>query len=180
VVEMVPWFERKFKFDIPEGIFPNILERLRGTPARLEERLGYPRSGSASAPSREILVRREGGTWSIMENAGHLSDLEPLWLARVEDFIQGNERLKTADLTNRKTHEAGHNKSPLESILSSFRSERSKLVGKLESLDPAAFSKTALHPRLNAPMRLIDHIFFVAEHDDHHLARISILLKQSA
>jgi len=28
------------------------------------------------------------------------------------------------------------------------------------------------HPhRLKAPMRLVDHLYFVAEHDDHHLAR---------
>jgi hypothetical protein len=26
-------------------------------------------------------------------------------------------------------------------------------------------------------MRLIDHLYFVAEHDDHHLARIWELLK---
>jgi len=169
MAEMVPWFERKFTFDVPEGIFPNILERLRGTPARLEERL--------RALPRDVLTRKQGSSWSIMENAGHLFDLEPLWLERVDDFIKGSERLKTADLTNRKTHEAGHNSSALETILSSFRMARSKLVGKLEALNPAAFSKTALHPRLNAPMRLVDHIFFVAEHDDHHLARISMLMR---
>jgi hypothetical protein len=28
------------------------------------------------------------------------------------------------------------------------------------------------HPRLKTPMRLIDHLYFVAEHDDHHHARI--------
>ncbi len=168
MAELVPWFERKFKFDIPEGIFPNILERLRGTPARLEERL--------RPLPKDALTRKEGDTWSIMENAGHLFDLEPLWFSRVEDFVNGNERLQTADLTNRKTHQAGHNNQPLERILSSFRSARSKLVEKLESLDLASFAKTALHPRLNAPMRLIDHVFFVAEHDDHHLARISHLM----
>jgi predicted short-subunit dehydrogenase-like oxidoreductase (DUF2520 family) len=30
--------------------------------------------------------------------------------------------------------------------------------------------RTSLHPRLKRPMRLIDLCFFVAEHDDHHLA----------
>ena len=34
-----------------------------------------------------------------------------------------------------------------------------------------------LDPRLRTPMRLIDLGFFVAEHDDHHLARITELLK---
>ena len=31
------------------------------------------------------------------------------------------------------------------------------------------------HPRLGTPMRLIDLAFFVAEHDDHHLAQITHL-----
>ena len=170
--ELIPWFERVFTFDAPDGIFPNVLERLRGTPTRLEERL--------RPLPLHLLTRKEAGAWSIMENAGHLLDLEPLWAARVEDFVRGNERLKIADLTNRKTHEAGHNTSPLERILSSFRSARSELVRKLEDLDGAAFSKTALHPRLNTPMRLLDHVFFVAEHDDHHLARISCLVRSFA
>ena len=167
--ESIPWFERAFKFDVPDGLFPNILERLRGTAARLSERLG-------SLP-RGLSVRKDGEDWSIMENAGHLLDLEPLWAARVQDFIQGKERLQVADLANRKTHEAGHNNRPLESILSSFHSARGQLVKTLEELDGTAYSKTALHPRLNAPMRLIDHVLFVAEHDDHHLARISMLMR---
>jgi hypothetical protein len=33
-------------------------------------------------------------------------------------------------------------------------------------------SKAILHPRLKQPMRLVDHLYFAAEHDDHHLARI--------
>ena len=170
--ELIPWFERVFKFDASDGIFPNVIERLRGTPARLEERLRLV--------PRHLLTRKKAGAWSILENAGHLFDLEPLWAARLEDFIQGRQKLQIADLTNRKTHEAGHNDGPLEKILSSFRSARSELVGKLESLDPTAFTKTALHPRLNTPMRLLDHLLFVAEHDDHHLARISCLLRRFA
>jgi hypothetical protein len=33
-----------------------------------------------------------------------------------------------------------------------------------------------LHPRLKVPMRLVDHLCFVAEHDDHHLARLWALV----
>ncbi len=167
--QIIPWFERVFSFDVPDGTYPNLLERLRGTPARLEERL--------RPLKHDILVRKETGSWSIQENAGHLFDLEPLWAARVEDFVQGRQRLTTADLTNRKTHEAGHNDRPLDRILSSFRAARLELLERLEALDPAEFSMTALHPRLNTPMRLIDHVFFVAEHDDHHLACISHLVR---
>ena len=33
-------------------------------------------------------------------------------------------------------------------------------------------------PRLGTPMRLVDLAFFVAEHDDHHLAQITFLAHQ--
>ncbi|MBE3135108.1 MAG: DinB family protein, partial [Acidobacteria bacterium] len=34
-----------------------------------------------------------------------------------------------------------------------------------------------LHPRLNQRIRLLDLMVFAAEHDDHHLARLSELLR---
>src|SRR3989304_8341112 len=74
VMKKQPWFERQFPTGLPATLFPVIVERLRGTPARVEERLGR-----LTAP---VLTRRSGNTWSIQENAGHLLDLEPLWLAR--------------------------------------------------------------------------------------------------
>ena len=48
---------------------------------------------------------------------------------------------------------------------------------RLEKYDEAFITRTALHPRLLTPMRVIDLCFFVAEHDDHHLARIWELLQ---
>ncbi len=158
------WFERKFSFDFPAEVYPNLIVRLRGTPARLEEIL--------RGLSKEQLTHKPEGKWSIQENAGHLVDLEPLWLARVDDFLAGKETLAPADLTNRKTHEARHNDRRIEELLAGFRRARTALVERLETLSAADFARTALHPRLKTPMRLVDHLYFIAEHDDHHLARI--------
>ena len=47
----------------------------------------------------------------------------------------------------------------------------------LESLDHEHFARSALPPRLNVPMRLVDSMLFVAEHDDHHLAAITELAR---
>jgi len=33
------WFERRFTFDLPLEAFPAILEPLRGTPVRIEEKV---------------------------------------------------------------------------------------------------------------------------------------------
>ena len=53
------------------------------------------------------------------------------------------------------------------------RREQAALESKLlEGLATEDFARTAWHPRLNVSMRLVDHLLFIAEHDDHHLARI--------
>jgi hypothetical protein len=94
----------------------------------------------------------------------------------VEDFRARNLELTVADLANRKTHDAGHNARPTQDILREFRAARSKLVERLPE-DAASFQNTALHPRLKTAMRLVDHLYFVAEHDDHHLAQIWELIR---
>ena len=99
-------------------------------------------------------------------------DLEPLWMARVDDFLTDRDTLAVADLGNRKTHEANHNAQELAEILAGFRTARLRLVEHLGTFEPDVFGRTSLHPRLKQPMRLVDHLYFVAEHDDHHLAKI--------
>jgi len=164
-VSQVPtWFERKFEFSFPVELHPNLQARLRGTPARIEDVL--------RGRSQAILVRKPQEKWSAQEHAGHLLDLEPLWLARVEDYVAASAQLTVTDLTNQKTDEASHNARPLEQILAEFRAARAKLLERVDELDASLFSRSIPHPRLKTPMRLVDHLYFVAEHDDHHLARI--------
>jgi uncharacterized damage-inducible protein DinB len=164
------WFERKFEFSFPAELYPNLLARLRGTPARAEEVL--------RGRAQEILIRKPQEKWSAQEHTGHLLDLEPLWLARVGDYVAGSTQLTATDLKNRKTDEANHNARPLEEILAEFRAARSKLLQRVDELDASLFTRAIPHPRLKTPMRLVDHLYFVAEHDDHHLARIWELISR--
>jgi DinB family protein len=68
----------------------------------------------------------------------------------------------------------------MDTVLADVRRERAAFVAHLESIDPALFARTALHPRLGVPMRLVDLMLFVAEHDDHHLASITELARGDA
>jgi len=162
------WFERKFDFTFPAEQYLNVCVRLWGTPARLEELL--------RKVTTDALVGNPQENWSAQEHAGHLLDLEPLWTARVDDFLSDRDTLTVADLGNRKTHKANHNARELAEILSGFRTARLHLVKRLGTLEPDLFARTRLHPRLEQPMRLVDHLYFVAEHDDHHLAKIFELI----
>lgn len=168
-MQQVKWFDRKFDFDNTENIFPSILERLAGTPARLEEKIGRILSA--------LLNTRVGDTWTIKENIGHLVDLEPLWQGRFEDIKEGQAELRPTDLLNTRTSLAGHNETPIDQLLHNFRTIRQQTIISLEDIDEATIFKSALHPRLGTPMRTQDLFLFVAEHDDHHLARITQLMK---
>jgi hypothetical protein len=60
----------------------------------------------------------------------------------------------------------------LEEILAQFRTARLRLLDRLGELQPELFVGFKLHSRLMQPMRLVDHLYVVADHDDHHLAKI--------
>jgi DinB family protein len=172
MIDRTEWIKRQFSFELPLGIYASVVERVRGTPARLED--------LTRGLSRDLLTKRDGDKWSIQEQAGHLLDLESLGMNRLDDFEAGRETLTAADMSNQKTHEANHNANSIENILSAFRRERMAFVARLDSYDQQLVAHTALHPRLNQKIRVIDLVFFIAEHDDHHLARISELKRQFA
>ena len=145
---------------------PTILERLAGTPARLREMLA----------NTEASARTDSG-WSIAKEVGHLGDLEPLWLQRVRDLGEGRSDLTAADLQNRATHEADHDSLTLTRLVDRFETARRALVEAMRRLSDADLERSARHPRLGTPMRMVDHAYFVAEHDDHHRARVRELLR---
>ncbi len=168
-MKQIRWFDRRFNFDTAQNIFPSILERLSGTPLRLEEKFKSIKS--------TILTRRIDDTWSIKENVGHLIDLEPLWQGRFEDIKSGQLELRPTDLQNMKTNLANHNDTAMDELLSTFRQLRQQTIVSLENIDELTVFTSALHPRLKTPMRTMDLFLFVAEHDDHHLARITEMVK---
>jgi uncharacterized damage-inducible protein DinB len=158
------WFSRSFELGLPADAAPEILDRLRSAPDRL--------AAAVEGLSSEILTKRRDNKWSIQENAGHLFDLESLWDQRLDDYARAAETLHPADLENRKTHEANHNNRPISDLLADFRKARLAIVEKIARMTPAELSRTALHPRLQQPMTVVDLCYFVAEHDDHHLNTI--------
>jgi len=159
------WTDRTFRFDLPVEMFPVVIERLRGAAPRIEDKV--------RGLSPEVLTRRDNDSWSIQEHIGHLLDLDELHIGRLYDYLANAEVLRAADMENRKTWQADHNLRAAEDLVQDFRSERESFVERLDTWDDPG--QSAMHPRLKQPMRVIDMAFFVAEHDDHHLARMTEL-----
>ena len=163
-MQQTSWLERTWNFDFLAGMWAVYLQRMQGADAKLREYVkGLP---------KELLTWKPDGKWSIKEQIGHLIDLEELHTGRLEDFRQQKEILRAADMSNKKTAEAHHNDQDIEELLTDFQSGRKKFVEELHSVSDLEILRTSFHPRLQRQMRLVDMIYFVAEHDDHHITKI--------
>ena len=166
---MTAWFERKFTPITDNGRLSTIIERLDGTEYRLIGKLADDEGVDMTA--------KNGGKWSIMEEVGHLYAVEPLWLGRVKDILAEKETIREADLSNKATNKGNFNSKDLEDLLDEFGERREELLSLLRKMKPADLEKSSSHPRLGTPMRIVDLAYFIAEHDDHHLAKISKMLE---
>jgi hypothetical protein len=170
-MQRTKWTDRKFNHDLPEGWLFNVLERLRGTSARINEMV--------ISLSDTQLSHKPDGEWSIKEHIGHLTDLEELHEGRIDDFISKKETLRAADMDNKKTYGADHNQKTIQQLLRDFKMKRYEFISRLEKLDDATQQFKSRHPRLNISMKPVDMAYFTAEHDDHHLACMRVILKSN-
>jgi len=164
------WADKKFDFDFPPDEYRVFIQRLKEMPNRIEQ-LIIPLEC-------EILTTREGSAWSIQEHVGHLADVEELFIGRLDDYESDAKVLRPADMSGTKTHDANHNAKSIATVVEEFKTERGKLVMRLESYPDDMFGKSAHHPRLNKPMRLVDMLYFEAEHDEYHYNRIDELIEE--
>lgn len=159
-----PWIEHKFNLGIDIGWAPNIMVRIRDCHVRL--------SHHCNGLTDHQLSERPKDKWSIKEHLGHLIDLEELWIDRLLQFEQFVPELIHADMSNQKTEHANHNEVSIGNLLTKFHNERTKLIATFDRLSEAVQKHSALHPRIKMQMKPVDLLFFVAEHDGHHIASI--------
>lgn len=162
------WFDKKFQFELLQEKYDIVLNQLIETPEKI--------SLLISSLPEDILSKRVNDKWSIKENVGHLIDLEELHDGRIDDFIDGKQMLRSADLKNKKTEKADHNSKKLEELLEQFKKVRENFVERLKVLDKKVLANSSIHPRLNQTMRPIDMAKFVLEHDEHHIQTIKDLI----
>lgn len=166
----IPWFQRSFELGRPPEMLRELQQRLATAPARFAVAL--------RGVDERVLRAKPGGAWSVLENLGHLGDLEPLWAGRVEDLLAGEKELRPADLENRATHQSNHNASEAMELVDRFSEHRIEWLARLETFDDESIAKTSLHPRLREPMSIVDLCFFIAEHDDHHLKTVEGIIER--
>lgn len=160
----VPWFERDLKFGKPIELLPYFLERLEGSIYRVEQKV--------KNIDDAFLSKRFAGKWSIKENIGHLAEIDEIGNKRLDEMIQGVSVLSPAVFEPQD-----YNPWPIEKVVEFFKKTRLSNLKKYERISTSDLLKSSLHPRLKVQMTPVDLAWFDAEHDDHHLMKITNILK---
>jgi DinB superfamily len=167
----VPWSQRKFDYGRSLDELPVLLERVQGTTARL--------SAVLSRQPLQNLHLRVQGKWSVMEHIGHLITLQDRFEPRVDDFELRRDRLSDINLKDQQPIIQGHRLRAVGDVLEEFRLKRLAFAKRVERLHRGALEHVAYHACQDRSMRPMDMLFWIAEHDDHHLASIRGLLTSS-
>jgi hypothetical protein len=164
-MKKLEWFQRQFVTGSPLGMFPFYLDRLEGTIARLKSKIAQA--------DENLLSYQLDGKWSIKENIGHLGDVEGIGLKRISEIRQGITPLSSAVIPAQRDF---NNLSTAE-VLDYFIGNRLACLNAFTSLTNDELQLTGQHPRLKIIMSPVDLALFHAEHDDHHLTRISEIIR---
>ncbi len=159
---LTPWLYRRWRFDFPAELYPAVIERLRGTPARADE--------MARGLSQDQLTSAPNDGWSVQRHIAHLADLETLLHQRLDAYEDGVPCLPPADMQNVRTVEADHDTLAIADVLARLREVRTASAARLEAYPRDFFARSAWHERLGMQKRVVDTCIFFADHDDHHLA----------
>jgi hypothetical protein len=159
------WIERTFPAHLPIAMAPNVWTRIAGSIPRIQWHGDH--AGGASEPA---------DAWSMAEHIGHLGDLEVLAHVRLDDFDAGRDTLHAADMSNTATKDANYRSQYIDDVVRRFIELRAITLERTARMSSAEWGRSALHPRLKTPMRVIDLMEFMAEHDDHHFAEMAFLL----
>lgn len=161
------WFDRSFPSELGPETFKPLLNRLKLTSSKLT-------TWTIHADEKALSIQ-PNNQWSVKENIGHLSILEPLWLKRFAEIKAGLTEMSQADLSNAATGQAHFNDRDIVDLIREFEELRRQSIHFLESLSEQDLYKSSVHPRLKQAMRMTDFMNFVADHDDHHLQTIQNL-----
>lgn len=166
---MKKWNEINFATGTEFGKLPMILERLAGTPARIEDKIQrYP---------VQYLTEPPITGWSVQEHIGHILLLEKVWTLRIKEILDKKTELSGNIITENEFADNKFNEQNAAELLASFRIKRERMCYKISEVSPEEAALSSMHPRLKQLMTITDLAFFVCEHDDYHLSKMSEILR---
>jgi hypothetical protein len=158
------WLERRFNFGQTPDMLVFFLERMQGTVVRINAKVdGIPDA---------VLSEQRDGKWSVKQNIGHLAEVEEISLKRIDEILNGVPTMSSAVFPVKQDYNA----MPVRDVIAFFERNRLATLQAYNTLAASALKLTAIHPRFKVPMNPVDLALFHAEHDDHHLVRMTEII----
>lgn len=171
LVPPIPWLQRSFKEQWEPQMAQVFAEQLQSHTGRLH--------GLLTPISQQQALQAPHGKWNVMKHLGHLFLMEKLWQDRLDDLFDGREVLRPADISNAATEAAPFEENKVEEVLEAFIDQRNATLQKLQQAEHKRKDQYALHPRLQVKMGLAEQLYFVREHDLHHMQSMQHLIRQN-
>lgn len=163
-MDILPWFERNLEFGKPKEMLPFYLERLEGTIARIQAKV--------KGLDDTLLSAKFDGKWSVKQQIGHLAEVDEIASKRLDEMVAGISPMSPAVFEPQD-----YNPWPIEKVIELFKTARLKNIQKYNAIKETDLIRSSVHPRLKIEMTPVDLAWFDAEHDDHHLVKISEIIK---
>jgi hypothetical protein len=163
MIKTIDWFERTFTFGTPKEMLPFLLERLEGSIYRIEAKV--------KGVNDNVLSEKYNGKWSVKQNIGHLAEIDLISNHRIDEMRAGAEQISPAVFEPKD-----YNPWPIEKVIALFREARLSNLDKYKTISETDLAKASIHPRLKQKMTPVDLALFDAEHDDHHILKMSDII----
>ncbi len=143
-----------------------VLERLAAGPAALLAALkGTP---------DDVLRRRTGGTWSMVENAAHVRDIERVYQARFSKMAFGDNPAFWMLDNDRAAETLKYAEADPADVAKEFKRLREDSIALLRALPHEAWQRTGLHPE-KGEITVEQLAVRLADHGDAHIGKIKTL-----
>ena len=127
-----------------------------------------------SIPAAQMNRRRGGGAWTIAEHTGHLAQVQPMLLARIQRFRNEAQPRFEPYIPGADTNEDQPAVMACDEALEAFNRYREQQIMELAAADDATWEKMARHPEYThySLYFLARHILM---HDHWHMYRMEEL-----
>jgi DinB superfamily len=145
--------------------YPQQLALLGAHPAQLRQQVQQ-----LSEPAYRF--RPAEGEWSVIENVGHLIDIDILMRARIGKIMASNNPpLEPFDVDG-TVRAREYQQKNLMALLHAFAEQRAEFLEQIRYLRPEALERAGIHPTRGA-VRIADLVGMVLRNDAIHTEQIA-------
>ncbi|HMO59774.1 MAG TPA: DinB family protein [Roseiflexaceae bacterium] len=147
--------------------YTEALAALAAFPARLRAEL--------AGLERAALYFKPTGEWSIVENIGHLIDIDVLMGGRVGQIIARDQPTFVVLDVDEAVHKGDYQQKEALFLLNTFAERRAALVEEWRYIQPANRNRTGIHP-VGGPRTIEALVTYLPGHDEVHRQQIAATL----